>query len=185
MKERKQFLETGRIVGTHGIKGELKVEVWSDSAESLKSMPHLYFDEGKTELEITSRRVHKKMLLITLAQVTTMSEADLLRGKKVYLNRDDVKLAEGQEFLEDIMGLEVRDGNTGVVYGKITDIIHTGANDVYEIKGGKTYLFPAVKPMIKAINIDEGVMEVLPIPGIFDDDVDNIIENAGEASHES
>lgn len=170
-RELKQFLETGKIVGTHGVRGEIKLEVWSDSPEVVKNVPHLYFDDGKIEIKTKTRRTHKNMLLMTIENVDSVEQADLLRGRVVFLNRDDIKLPSGKHFLQDIMGLEVVDADTGRVYGKVTDFIHTGANDVYEITGEKKYLFPAVKEMIKAYRIEDGILEVKPIAGIFDDAV--------------
>ncbi len=147
----------------------MKAEVWSDSPETLKNIARLYFDEGKTELKMASRRIHKKMLLLTLDGVDSPEKADTLRGKILYLNRADIHMPEGKFFIQDILGLTVKDGVTGKIYGTLTDVIPTGANDVYEITGdGKKHLFPAVAHMIKSTDISAGIMEVLPIPGIFD-----------------
>lgn len=168
---KKQFIETGKIVGTHGVRGEMRVEVWSDSPETLKALPHLYFDEGRTEIKLVSRRVHKKMLLLTIEGVDSIDKAETLRGKLLYLNRDDVKLGEGQRFIADLVGLTAVDGETKQVYGTLAEVFETGANDVYRIvnDSGKEYLFPAVPHMIKSVDDDAGVIELLPIPGIFDD----------------
>ena len=74
-------------------------------------------------------------------------------------------------FLQDILGLRAVDGNTGREYGVLKEVLPTGANDVYRIVdgAGKEYLFPAVPHMVKRIAVDEGVIELLPIPGIFDE----------------
>lgn len=167
----KQFLEAGKIVGTHGVRGELRAEVWSDSPEVLKKIKTLYLEEGKIQLKLTSRRVHKNMLLFTLEDVDTVEQADLLRGKILYLNRKDIFLEKGQHFVQDLIGLTVKDGNSGRVYGTLTDVLQTGANDVYRIRdeAGKEYLFPAVPHMIKYADLEQGEIFVLPIPGIFDD----------------
>ena len=100
-----------------------------------------------------------------------MEQGDVLRGKVLYLNRDDVPLEEGQVFLQDLIGLRAVDGVTGQEYGELREVLPTGANDVYRIvdKAGKEYLFPAVKHMIQAIRVEDGVIELLPIPGIFDE----------------
>lgn len=168
---KKQFIETGKIVGTHGVRGEMRAEVWSDSPETLKALPHLYFDEGKTEVRLVSRRIHKKMLLITVEGVDSIDAAEKLRGKLLYLNREDVKLREGQRFIADLVGLTAVDGSTERVYGTLTEVFATGANDVYRIvdDDGREYLFPAVPHMIKGVNDEMGTIELLPIPGIFDD----------------
>lgn len=167
----REFLEAGKIVGTHGVRGEMRAEAWCDSPEVLQQIKALYFDEGRTRLQLKSRRIHKGMLLFTLEGVDTVEQADLLRGKLLYLNRADIKLEKGRHFLQDLMGLTVKDGNTGQVYGTLTRVFSTGANDVYQIedKNGREYLFPAVAHMIKQIDLAQGEMLVLPIAGIFDD----------------
>ena len=153
-----QFLEAGRIVRTHGVRGELVLECWADSPEFVAGVKHLYFDGGKTDAGVVSSRVHKGRLLLKL------------RGKVLYLNREDVRLEEGQVFLQDLIGLKAIDGTTGREYGVLQEVLPTGANDVYRIVdgAGKEYLFPAVKHMIQEISLEEGVIRLLPIPGIFD-----------------
>ena len=169
---KQQFLEAGQIVRTHGVRGELVLEPWADSPEVLAGVKQLYFDRGETDAGVMASRVHKGRLLITLRGVTTVEQGDALRGKVLYLDRDDVKLEEGQVFLQDLIGLKAVDGTTGKEYGELREVLPTGANDVYRIvdKSGKEYLFPAVKHMIQRISVEEGVIELLPIPGIFDEE---------------
>ena len=90
----------------------------------------------------------------------------------LYLDRADVQLEEGQVFLQDMIGLKAVDGTTGREYGELKEVLPTGANDVYRIvdRDGKEYLFPAVKHMVKRISVEDGVIELLPIPGIFDEE---------------
>ena len=168
----KQFLEAGKIVRTHGIRGELVLEPWADSPEFLAEIKRLYFDGGKTDAGLLASRVHKGRLLITLRGVTTVEQGDALRGKVLYLDRADVQLEEGQVFLQDMIGLKAVDGTTGREYGELKEVLPTGANDVYRIvdRDGKEYLFPAVKHMVKRISVEDGVIELLPIPGIFDEE---------------
>ena len=164
-----QFLEAGRIVRTHGVRGELVLECWADSPEFVAGVKHLYFDGGKTDAGGVSSRGHKGLLL-KLRGVDTVEQGDALRGKVLYLNREDVRLEEGQVFLQDLIGLKAIDGTTGREYGVLQEVLPTGANDVYRIVdgAGKEYLFPAVKHMIQEISLEEGVIRLLPIPGIFD-----------------
>lgn len=165
-----RYLETGRIVGTHGVRGEMKVEPWCDSPQFLQKLKSLYFNEGKEKIEIESRRVHKKMVLLTIKGIDSIEKADLLRGKILYLDRNEVKLQKGQTFIADLVGLCVKDADSGEIYGELAEVFPTGANDVYRIKSpqGKEYLFPAVKHMIEETNVEEGFMLVKPISGIFD-----------------
>ena len=171
-KARRQFLEAGRIVRTHGVRGELVLEPWADSAEFLLGIEELYFDsQGQRPAGLKSSRTHKNRLLIRLCGVDTKEQGEALRSKVLYLDRDQVQLEPGRFFLEDLMGLRAVDGRTGQVYGRIAEVISTPANDVYRIveeSGEGEYLFPAVEHMIKEISIERGVAELLPIPGIFD-----------------
>lgn len=168
---KKQFIEAGKIVGTHGVKGEMRVEPWVDSPEFLKKFKKLYLDEGKADLGLLTSRVHKNLLLITVEGIESATQADTMRGKIVYFDRSDAKLPKNRYFISDLLGLEVYDGNNGQYYGKLVDVFATGANNVYKIvKGENEFLFPAVDHMIKLTDIDAGRMEVLPIAGIFDDD---------------
>lgn len=167
----KQYLEAGELVRTHGVRGEMILEPWADSAEFLKKVKRFWFDEGKTDAGLVASRVHKGRLLVTLSGVDTVEKADTLRGKVLYLSRDDINLPKGTYFLQDLIGLKAIDGNTGKEYGVLTEVLSTGANNVYRIVNGSSeYLFPAVPHMIKRTAPEEGIIELLPIPGIFDDD---------------
>lgn len=97
---KKQFLEAGRIVGTHGVRGEMRVEPWCDSADFLKKVKTLYFDGGKTDAGLLSSRVHKSLLLVRLKGVESATQADLYRGKILYLDRNDVRLPKNRYFVE-------------------------------------------------------------------------------------
>ena len=167
---KKQFLEAGKIVRTHGVRGDLVVECWADSPEFVKKLKRLYFDEGKTDAGLLSSRVHKGRLLVKLQGVDTVEQGDALRGRVLYLDRNDVTLPEGEFFLQDIIGLKAVDGETGQEYGVLAEVLPGVANGIYRIvNGDKEYLFPAVPHMVKKIDPEAGVIQLLPIPGIFDD----------------
>ena len=169
---KKQFLETGKIVGTHGIKGELRIEPWCDSPGFLCAFKKLYLDpDGAAVIEVKSRP-HKNITLAKIKGVDTIEEAERLRGKTVYINRDDINLGEGVHFVQDLLGLEIRDADSGKVYGTLTDVLRTGANDVYEITdgGGKKYLAPVIDEVVIEINTDGGYVLLRPMKGIFDDE---------------
>ena len=167
---KKQFLDSGKIVGTHGIRGEVRIEPWADSPAFLSAFKTLYLDErGETAIKVRSRP-HKNITLCKIEGVDTIEDAGRLRGKIVYINRDDVRLDEGVHFVQDLIGLEVRDFDSGALYGTLTDVLRTGANDVYEItRDGKHYLAPVIDEVVREINIEEGVVRITPMKGIFDD----------------
>ena len=167
---KKQFLDSGKIVGTHGIRGEVRIEPWADSPAFLSAFKTLYLDErGETAIKVRSRP-HKNITLCKIEGVDTIEDAERLRGKIVYINRDDVRLDEGVHFVQDLIGLEVRDFDSGALYGTLTDVLRTGANDVYEItRDGKKYLAPVIDEVVREIDTDAGVVRITPMKGIFDD----------------
>ncbi|MEE1105607.1 MAG: ribosome maturation factor RimM [Ruminococcus sp.] len=167
---KKQFLDSGKIVGTHGIKGEVRIEPWADSPAFLCAFRTLYLDErGETALRVRSRP-HKNITLCKIEGVDTIEAAERLRGKIVYINRDDVHLDEGVHFVQDLIGSQVRDYDTDVFYGMLTDVLRTGANDVYEItRDGRQYLAPVIDEVVRAIDTENGVVRITPMKGIFDD----------------
>ena len=169
---KKQYLDSGKIVGTHGIKGEVRIEPWCDSPEFLCAFKKLYLDEnGQTFIEVKSRP-HKNITLAKIKGVDTIEAAEKLRGKIIYINRDDITLDEGVNFVQDLIGIEVKDAENGTVYGKITDVLRTGANDVYEItdSNNKKYLAPVIDEVVEEINVDGGFVLIRPMKGIFDDE---------------
>ena len=169
---KKQYLDSGKIVGTHGIKGEVRIEPWCDSPEFLCAFKKLYLDEnGQTFIEVKSRP-HKNITLAKIKGVDTIEEAEKFIGKIVYINREDITLDEGVNFVQDLIGLEVKDAENGTVYGKLTDVLRTGANDVYEItdSNNKKYLAPVIDEVVEEINVDGGFVLIRPMKGIFDDE---------------
>ncbi len=165
----KQFLEIGRIVAVQGLKGEVRVEPWCDSADFLCSFDVLYFNKGKTQVKIVRSRPHKNIVLMKIEGIDTPEAAQELRGKVLYMDRDDVELDEGTYFVQDLVGLEVSDADTKEVYGTLSEVTFTGANDVYHIKNGdKLYLIPAIPEVIVETDIENGKMLIRPIDGLFD-----------------
>ncbi len=169
---KKQFLDSGKIVSTHGIKGEVRIEPWCDSPEFLCAFKKLYLDEnGQTFIEVKSRP-HKNITLAKIKGIDTIEAAEKFRGKVVYINRQDITLEDGVNFVQDLIGLEVKDAENGTVYGKITDVLRTGANDVYEItdSNNKKYLAPVIDEVVEEISVDGGFVLIHPMKGIFDDE---------------
>lgn len=167
----KMFLEGGKIVGTHGVRGEMRVECWCDSPQFLAQFKTIYFDEGKEKVKVHSR-VHKNMVLVKMPGVDTIEQADLLRGKIIYIKRSDIKLEEGVYFVQDLIGLQVTDSKTGEVYGVINDVLRTGSNDVYEMKDkeDKMYYIPAIPDIVDEIDVHGGLMRITPMKGLFSDE---------------
>ena len=168
----KKFLETGKIVGTHGVRGMVRVQPWCDKPEFLAGFKTLYTDDlGENKLKIISAKPHGNVVLMTIIGVNSIEDAEKLRGKVLYIDRKDVKLAEGRYFISDILGSTVTDADTNEVLGTLVDVSETGANDVWHIKrNNKEYLVPAIADVIVSVNPEENSVVIRPLKGIFDDE---------------
>lgn len=166
---RKRYLEAGEVVSTHGVRGEMRVQPWCDSPEMLAKLRTLYWDaEGRQPVRVKSRP-HKTLVLIKADGIDTVQDAAARRGHVLYLDRHDVKLAKGQYFICDLIGLRVVDADTGEEYGVLTDVSATGANDVYHMDHqGREVLIPVIPPVIDTVDVDGGVVKIRPIEGLFD-----------------
>ncbi|WP_066453974.1 ribosome maturation factor RimM [Anaerotruncus rubiinfantis] len=168
---KKQFLECGKIVTTHGIKGEVRVQPWCDGPDFLTDFETLYFDRGEKPFTVERARAHKNVVVLKIAGVDTVEDAVKLRSRTVYVNRDDVELAEGESFVQDLIGCVVTDIDTGAAYGEIYDVMQTGANDVYCLKDekGTERLVPAIPSVVLERDLDAGIVKIRPLEGLFDD----------------
>ena len=168
--EKKQFLEIGQIVSTHGLKGDVRVDPWCDGPQFVCQFKKLYLKDGSA-VTVEKARPQKNVAILKLKGVDTIEQADLMRRTVLYVNRDDVQLDEGEYFIQDILGCEVTDADTGAVYGRITDVLKTGANDVYQVTNeGRDYLVPVIDDVVIDTDIDSGKITIRPLRGIFDDE---------------
>ena len=165
----KNYLECGKIINTHGIRGTVKVESWCDSPYVLAELDRVFTEENGRykEYEIVDASVFKQFVLLDLKGIMTVEQAEKLRNTVLYLSRDDIELEEGEVFIADLIGLPVIDVDTQKVYGKISDVMNTGASDIYVIKteNGEA-MMPAVKEFVKEIDLEKGIF-VKPIEGMF------------------
>ena len=169
MKNR--YIETGKIVGTHGVKGMVRIQPWADEPEFLKNFKTLYLDKnGEKAVKIREIKVLKSVLAVKLQGIDTIEEAEKYRNTVIYIDRNDIRLPDGRYFVTDLIGCEVYDAANNSFLGKLSDVSKTGANDVWHIKNGQAeYLFPAVDEMIDNIDIEAEKIYIKPIKGIFDD----------------
>ena len=168
---KKQFLEIGKIVNVHGLGGVVKVMPWCDSAEFLCEFDTLYLGKAHQPMQIERASVQKNMALVKFAGVDTPEQANALRNTVLYMNRDDVELDEDTFFIQDLLGMTVQDIDSGKVYGRLRDVLQTGANDVYEIEteSGKTLLAPVIPDVVIRHDFDAGIIYIRPLEGLFDD----------------
>ena len=170
----KEFLEIGQIVGTHGVRGEMRVNPWTDTPEFVKQFKTLYFDEkGEKSVKVLSSRPHGNVVLVRLDGIDTVEAASAMRNKVLFMRRADAKLAEGTYFISELVGCEVFDADDACVcYGKITAVSETGANDVWHITDGegREYLIPAIESVVISTDVAADKVIIRPLKGIFDDE---------------
>ena len=126
---KKEYLEAGKIVTTHGIRGEVKIMPLCDSAELLCEFDRLFMGRNHDEVVIERCRVFKNMVIAKLQGVDTSEAAEKLRNTILFMHRDDLELDEDTYFIQDLMGMEVKDADTDFRYGEIADVMQTGAKD--------------------------------------------------------
>lgn len=169
----KDFLEIGQIVGVQGIKGEVRVNPWSDSPSFLLEFDLLYLNNGDKEINILNSYTSKNVVIMKLEGIDTIEQAQMLKRQILFADREDMELDEGVFFIQELIGLTVIDQqNNSIEYGKIIEVTPTGSNDVYHIKSaeGKVVLIPAIAQVIKKTDIEKGIMEITPLKGLFDDE---------------
>ena len=162
--EKKALIEAGRIVNTHGVRGEVKIEVWLDSPQFFKSFKRLVLETGE-EKKILSAKTQKGFVIAALEGVGDFNAAMALKGKTVSVHRVDAALPHGAFFLQDIIGARVVDED-GNEIGTLTDVMETPASNIYVVTGQTEHLIPAVPEFIKKTDADAGVITVHLIEGM-------------------
>ena len=168
----KEFLELGQIVGTHGVRGEMRLNPWCDSPEFAKNFKKVYFDKnGQTSVKVLSCRPHGNVALIVLEGTNSVEAAQKLRNKIIYIRRADARLPEGSWFIEELIGCTVYDADDRTkTYGTLSDVFETGANDVWAVSDGeREYLLPAIKSVVIEADVENDAVFIRPLKGIFDD----------------
>ncbi|WP_455436248.1 ribosome maturation factor RimM [Hungatella hathewayi] len=167
-----QLLRVGVISSTHGVKGEVKVFPTTDDAARFKKLRQVILDTGKEQLklEIEGVKFFKNMVILKFKGYDTIEDIEKYKGKDILVTRDQaVKLGPDENFIVDLIGLKVVTED-GEPFGALTDVIKTGANDVYEVNTaeGKEVLFPAIRECIRNVDLEAGVVTVHIMDGLLD-----------------
>ena len=176
---KQEYIECGKFVGTHGVKGALRVQPWCDTPEFLCGFKTLYKKENGVfaAFKVNSAKPHGNIVIMEVENVCSIDDAEHLRNKTLYLARKDLKLEKGAYLICDLLGCTVFDYESNKILGQICDVSKTGANDVWHIKNNdKEYLVPVIDDVIKEVDIDKEKVVIKPLAGIFDDA--EVIKNA-------
>ncbi len=165
------YLAVGLLRRPHGVRGDLLLTVMTDFPERLRPGTLLYVGDEKRAIKITRRRPHNDGILIGLEGVPNAEQAARFTGKTVFVPAEGrPPLPEGEYYHHQIIGLTVFDED-GRNLGVVVEIIETGANDVYVVRGeeGREVLLPALKQVLLEINLEEKRMKVHLLPGLLDE----------------
>ena len=166
-----KYLEVGQIVNTFGIKGEVKVNPFTDDLERFEELKTVYVEKKKELIlyEIEHVKYSKNMVILKLKGIENPEDAQKFKGCYLKIDRKDArKLPEGTYFIADLIGLDVYT-DEGNLLGKVNDIFNRGSSDIYSIKNeeGKEILLPAIKDVIKQVDLEEGKIIVHIIEGLL------------------
>ncbi|MCI8810086.1 MAG: 16S rRNA processing protein RimM [Oscillibacter sp.] len=152
-------IRIGRIVGVHGIRGELKIQPRNQDAAFLERFQTFYLDDKV--LIPSGFRTHKGMAMLKFSGIENREAAMALRDKDLYILRDDAELPEDEYFDDELLGLDVYNGETGECIGELVRVEDYPASKVYTVEGVKEYLIPAVKEaFILGIDMEANRMDV-------------------------
>ncbi|HCD45606.1 MAG TPA: 16S rRNA processing protein RimM [Lachnoclostridium sp.] len=166
------LLRVGVISSTHGVRGEVKVYPTTDDVNRFNSLKDVILDTGREHmnLEIQGVKFFKNMVILKFKGYDSIEDIEKYKGKDLLITRDQaVELGPDENFIVDLIGLRVVTED-GEEFGTLTDVIKTGANDVYEVKTaeGKEVLLPAIKECVLNVDLTEGIVTVHIMDGLLD-----------------
>lgn len=167
-----QLLQVGAITSTHGVRGEVKVFPTTDDPKRFKRLKNVILDTGKEQIpmEIEGVKFFKQFVILKFKGYDNINDIERFKGKNLYVTRENaVRLRRDEYFIADLEGLTVF-LEDGTEFGTLTEVIQTGANDVYTIamKEGGEVLIPAIKECVLSVDIEEGKMTIHLMDGLLD-----------------
>ncbi len=148
------MLEVGKIINTHGVHGELKVDSWLDDPALFQCLETV--EVNGRSYPVLSARVQGRFALVKLEGICSIDDALPLKNRVALARREEIPLEEGAHFIADLIGLEAVNVETGEVFGKVVEIHDFPAQDVYEVLGKKRYLIPDVPDFVEEIDEEAG-----------------------------
>ena len=167
-----QTLRVGVITSTHGIRGEVKVFPTTDDPQRFRKLKDVLLDTGRglQPMEVEQVRFFKNMVIVKFKGLDSIDDVEIFRGRDLLVSRENaVELGPDEYFIADLIGLLVVT-DEGERLGTLTDVLQTGANDVYVVKtdAGKEILLPAIKQCILDTDPEAGKITVHVLDGLLD-----------------
>ncbi len=167
------LLEIGKIVNTHGLRGEVKVVPWTDSPDDFEAVEKVFVKIKSEYMPLTVKavRYQKNNLIVKFREFDNINDVEAFKGATLYCDRDELgELPEGVYYIVDLIGLTVV-SDEGDTVGVIADVFNTGANDIYDVKreGKKNLLLPVIDEVVKEIDMEKGQVTVHIMEGLDDE----------------
>lgn len=166
-------LEVGKIINTHGLRGEVKVVTWTDYPEVFEEIKYVWVKKktGDERLDIKNIKYQKNNIILKFAQIDSIEDAEKYKNMVLFADRNQLPpLPEGMHYIVDLIGLEVYEEESGEKIGEIADVFNTGANDIYDVKreGKKNLLLPVIDECVKNVDLDNNRVTVHVMEGLDD-----------------
>jgi 16S rRNA processing protein RimM len=164
------YMAVGHIVGVHALRGEIKLEPYTDFPERFVPGELFWMGEELAKMELASVRSHKNVLLLRFVGIEDRSAAERLRGQWLFIEETEaVSLEEGSYWIHDLLGMQVTD-TSGNLLGRVVEVLATGANDVYVVRPADSerqeLLLPAIPEVILAVDLATRTMRVQLLDGL-------------------
>ena len=163
------LLQVGEIVNTHGLRGEVKIVPWTDSPDVFEDIKHIYLSNGNI-LTVMGVKYQKNNIIVKFAEIFDIDDAMKYKGQVISADRSELgELPDGAYYIADLIGMNVVTDN-GEEIGTVSDVIQTGANDIYEVKrkGEKPLLIPVIPDVVLDVNLESSVITVHLMDGLLD-----------------
>lgn len=165
-----RFLVIGQVTKPHGVRGEMRVLPLTDRPERFSWLEEVFLGEdGERRATVLAARLHQGFVLLKLEGYDSRDDAETLRGTKLTVSEDlAIPLEEGEYYLRDLLGMDVVT-EEGAQLGALEDVIETGANNVFVVRGDQgELLLPDIPDVIIDIDFEQKLMTIRPLPGLFD-----------------
>lgn len=162
------YLAIARVLGPHGVRGELRCQLITDFPERLARTERVYMGEVRRAMAVEAARPVNQGAVFKLAGIDTRSDAERLRGETLYVDQAEaVPLPPGSYFWHQVIGLRVVSMD-GRELGEVVDILQTPGNDVYVVRwGGREVLVPAIKDVVREVDLEAGLIKIEVIEGLL------------------
>jgi 16S rRNA processing protein RimM len=172
MRDSEELIPVGKIIGTHGIRGQMKLHSYSGNFDSLSAVSSIVLkkpDGTLHEFTINDAKANNGKFIISLTEFTDINSVEPIIGSELCIKRCNLPEPDDDEYYWcDLIGLQVYT-NDDVLLGSVVDIFETGSSDIYVVRdGAREYLIPAIGDVIKTIDLDGGRIIVTPLDGLLD-----------------